>query len=121
MPDTLWLGIVVAVTAGRTAPDLTACTLPATSRPAMTARTGCTSVTTFVLAANNTAPAVGRMKVWMASFTWLTAGTLSAKNSTSPSTTNTPITHQLSNASHGGLSSIQPVNRPASETISRGT
>jgi hypothetical protein len=112
---------VVAVTAGRIAADFTTCTLPATRSPAMIPNAGWRPVTTSVLAAKRIAPAAGRMKVWMASLTWLTAGTLSAKNSTSPRRTSAPITHQLSRASQGELSWIQSVKRAASATISSGT
>src|SRR4030042_3497788 len=44
------------------------------------------------------------------SFAWLTAGSLSAKNSIPESNTNTPITHQFSNVSHGEVRLIKFVN-----------
>src|SRR5581483_3119575 len=58
---------VVAVTVGRIATDLTACTLPATSNPQASAITGLRPVMTFVLAAKAMAPATGRTKVWIRS------------------------------------------------------
>ena len=54
---------VVAVTKGRTANDLTACTPPETSRPATSAKIGLTLVKFEALAAKTIAPAVGRIKV----------------------------------------------------------
>ena len=58
---------VVAVKAGRTATDLTVCTLPAMSSPEIIDRIGLMSVITFALAAKAIAPAAGRTKVWMMS------------------------------------------------------
>ena len=58
---------VVAVSAGRTAADLTVCTLPAINNPAIIDRIGLISVRTFALAAKAIAPAMGRTKVWMMS------------------------------------------------------
>ena len=51
---------VVAVTAGRIAKVLTALTPPATKRPQARESMGEISVSTFALAANTIAPAVGR-------------------------------------------------------------
>ncbi len=68
------------------------------------ASTGVVSDVHPVLAAKSTAPAVGRTKVWMTSLAWLTAGTLSAKNSMISSTTKTPIIQGFSSAVHGSLS-----------------
>ena len=54
------------------------------------------------------------------SLAWLTAGTLSAKNSTSVRIANAPMTHHELSASHGLLSVTQSVKRAISETISSG-
>src|SRR5574340_1464015 len=92
---------VVAVTAGLTARDLTALTPPETSSPSPSDSTGCTSVITSALAANTTAPAAGRTKAWMMSLMWLTAGTLSAKNSMRDRTNSSPMIHQEVSTSQG--------------------
>jgi len=90
---------------------LTACTPPATSRPQIMANRGWVSPMTPALAAKRRAPATGRTKVWMASLTVSAAGTLSTRNSMTSSTANTPITHQLSRASQGGLRVIREARR----------
>ena len=54
---------VVAVTAGRTAVDFTAWTLPEINIPDASATTGWISLRTLALAANAIAPATGRTKV----------------------------------------------------------
>ena len=110
---------VAAVITGRAA-DLTTCTVPATSSPQAIASTGCTSAMAFVLAANRTAPATGRIKVWTMSLMLSTTGILSARISMAASTTRTPIVHQLSSASKGSLRRIRSVNRETRETIKSG-
>jgi hypothetical protein len=108
------------VTAGRLARYLAACPPPATSNPNASEKIGFTSVITRALAAKTMAPAVGRTKVWMASLIWLTAGTLSAKNSIRESTTSRPIIHQLSSAFHGSLRLIRSVKREIRAITSSG-
>jgi hypothetical protein len=48
------------------------------------------------------------------------AGILSVKNSINDKTTYTPMTHQLSNVSQGGLNVIRLVNFPNNATTRRG-
>ena len=100
---------VAAVTAGRTATDLTACTLPEISSPQINASTGWTSVITLALAAKATAPAAGRIKVCMASLRWLTAGILSASISMMTKIPSTINTQGFASKSQGSLSVNQSV------------
>ena len=58
---------VATSTMGLATTDFAACTEPATSKPQISDKTGWISVMDLALAANRIAPAVGRMKVWMAS------------------------------------------------------
>jgi len=111
---------VVAVTAGRIIALLTTWTPPATNRPQASESMGETSVRTLALAANTIAPAAGRMKDWIISLTWFTAGNLSAKNSTSESTINKPMIHQLESASQGCCSFNKLVNLANRATTSKG-
>lgn len=77
---------VAAVAAGRTTVDLAVWTAPDTSNPVTRASAGCRSLAASVEAAKTMAPAVGRVKVWTASLTWLIRGALSAKVSIRMST-----------------------------------
>src|SRR3989337_896679 len=78
------------------------------------------SVITLALAAKTIAPATGRTMVWITSLTWFTAGTLSAKNSTSVNTINKPITHQLVSVSQGEFNWIKSVKRATMAITSNG-
>ena len=109
---------VETVTTGR-AVALTACTLPATSRPIAMAKTVFISIT-LVLAAKTIAPAAGRMKDMMTSLTLSTAGILSATNSMTERKINIPMIHQLVRPSQGALRVIRWVKRASRATASSG-
>ena len=117
---------MVAFTTGRVV-ALPAWTSPATATPAstLTQECSCTHVddsrsAAALLAANTRPPVAGRMKVWIASLTVSTAGTLSSTISARSSTVPMPIAHQLDIHSYPTGRVITSVNLSSSATTRKG-